>query len=68
MNTHTHFQKNKVLLCSISWPRTFYVEQEGLEITEIHLTLPPKFWDQRYIPSQPVIFFPKMMQGCAWRI
>ena len=28
-----------------SWPGTHYVDQAGLELTEIHLPLPPEYWD-----------------------
>jgi hypothetical protein len=30
---------------STGWPRTQYVDQAGLELSEIHLPLPPEFWD-----------------------
>jgi hypothetical protein len=31
-------------------PETYYVEQAGLELTEICLPLPPKCWDYMYVP------------------
>ena len=32
-------------LFSISWPGALYVEQAGLVLTEIHLSLPPECWN-----------------------
>jgi hypothetical protein len=37
-------------LCSSGWPRTHHVDYAGLELTEIHLLLPPKYWDQKHAP------------------
>ena len=31
------------------------VDQAGLELTEIYLSLPPKCWDQRRVPLVPGI-------------
>ena len=52
-HTHTyHTSKYKVsdfrqnhIHCSSGWPETHYVAQDGLEITEIHLPLPPESWN-----------------------
>jgi hypothetical protein len=33
------------LLCSLGCPGTSYVDQPGLELTEICLPLPPMCWD-----------------------
>jgi hypothetical protein len=37
--------RDRVSLCSYGCPRTHHVDQAGLELTETHLTLPPKFWN-----------------------
>lgn len=37
--------QDKVYLYNLSWPRTPYVDQDGLELTEICLALSPKRWD-----------------------
>jgi hypothetical protein len=34
--------QNRVSLCSPSCPGTCFVDQAGLELTEIHLPLPPE--------------------------
>jgi hypothetical protein len=34
-----------IALCSPGCPRTCSVEKTGLELTEIHQTLPPECWD-----------------------
>lgn len=31
--------------CSPCWSRTHYIGQAGIDLTEICLTLPPKYWD-----------------------
>jgi hypothetical protein len=33
------------LICSSSCPETHYVDEDGLEFTEIFLPLPPECWD-----------------------
>lgn len=43
---HPVFQ-DKVPLCSLGCSRAHSVDQAGLELTEIHLPLPPQRWDQR---------------------
>ena len=35
---------HKVLLCSLGWPGAYFVDQTGLEHTEIHLTLHSECW------------------------
>ena len=40
-------------LCSPGCPRTLSVDQAGLELTEICLTLPLKYWDLRCVPPLP---------------
>jgi hypothetical protein len=35
---------------SAVWPGTHSVDQAGLNLTEIHLPLPPECWDQRRVP------------------
>ena len=39
-----------VFLCSYSWPRTCYIDQDGLEFTEIFLPPAPQCWDYRSVP------------------
>jgi hypothetical protein len=34
------FFEDTVFLCSPGWPRTWYIEQVGLKLTEIFLLLP----------------------------
>ncbi|KAL6045915.1 hypothetical protein STEG23_018413, partial [Scotinomys teguina] len=42
--------QDKVYLCnSPGCPGTRFVDQAGLELTEIYLSLPPKCWDKRYV-------------------
>lgn len=41
---HPDFQ-DKVPLCSLGCPRAHSVDQAGLELTEIHLPLPPERWE-----------------------
>lgn len=36
---------DRVSLCSPAWPVTTYVDQVGLKITGISLSLSPKCWD-----------------------
>ena len=36
------FFETESYYCRVDWPRTCYVDQAGLEITEIHLPLLPK--------------------------
>jgi len=36
-------------------PETHFVDQAGLELTEIHLPLAPKYWDYRHAPPHPVV-------------
>jgi hypothetical protein len=37
--------QDKVSLSSPGYPGTISVEQDGLKLLEIHLPLPPQFWD-----------------------
>jgi hypothetical protein len=39
-----------VALYSLGCPGTHYVGQAGLELTELHLHLPPKCWSYRQVP------------------
>jgi hypothetical protein len=38
------FFKDWVLLCSSGWLETHYENQSGLELTEIHPAVSPKYW------------------------
>lgn len=38
--THPSFSLGSVLLCSPSWPRTFYVDKVSLKLMELCLLLP----------------------------
>ena len=42
-------------LCSTAliFSETCFIDQAGLELTEIYLPLPPKCWDQRCVPPLP---------------
>lgn len=40
----------KVLPCSLAWLGTLYGDQNGLELIEIHLPVPPQCWGQRLGP------------------
>lgn len=40
----THFSIRRVSLCSPECSGTCYVEPASLQLTEIHLSLPPKCW------------------------
>ena len=37
-------------MCGPGCPGTHSVDQAGLELTEIHLPLPPECWDLRHVP------------------
>ena len=39
---------DRILLPILGWPGTCYVDQAGLELTEIYLPLPPKYWDYKH--------------------
>jgi hypothetical protein len=41
---------DRVSLCSLDWQRACYVGQAGLELTELHMALPPECWNQRPVP------------------
>ena len=43
--------QDRVSLCSAGYPFTVYVDQVGLELTEILLSLPPEYWDERHTPA-----------------
>jgi hypothetical protein len=43
-------------LCNRIYPRIYCVDQAGLEITKIHLPMPPENWNQSCTPSCPAIF------------
>jgi hypothetical protein len=49
------FVLDKVSLCRLDCPGTCSVDQAGLELTEIHLSLPLKFWE-KCAPSLPGLF------------
>lgn len=36
---------DRVSLCSLCCSRTLFLDQTGLNLTEILLVLPPQFWD-----------------------
>jgi len=42
--------QDRVSLCSSDCFETYYVNQGGLELTDICLPLPPKSWDWRHVP------------------
>ncbi|CAO2589176.1 hypothetical protein LEMLEM_LOCUS5296 [Lemmus lemmus] len=42
---NTHIPKRVSLVHCPGCPGTHFIDQTGLELTEIHLPLPPKFWD-----------------------
>jgi len=44
------FFLDTVFQCTLDCPGTHYVDQAGLEFTNIHMFLSPKFWDKRYLP------------------
>ena len=39
------FFKTGFYLCTLGFPGTYFVDQAGLKLTEIHLPVPPKCWD-----------------------
>lgn len=39
------FEMGGVSLCSLAWPGTHYVNQSGLDLAEIYVSLPPQCWD-----------------------
>jgi hypothetical protein len=41
------FLQDRVSLFGLDWPGTCFVDQAGLEFTEICLPLPPECWDSR---------------------
>ena len=46
--------QHRVYLCDSSdCPETHFIDQAGLELTEIHLSLPTKFWDYRRMTPLP---------------
>ena len=45
--------QDRVFLYSLGCPGTCSVDQAGLKLAEIHLSLPPKCSDQRRVPPQP---------------
>lgn len=47
---HFFFFFGQVSLCSLDYPRTPYVDQVCLELTEIYVPLPPDCWDLRCVP------------------
>jgi hypothetical protein len=50
---------DRVSLCSPGCPGTHFVDQTGLELIEIHLSLPPECWDYSCAPlhlAKKVIF------------
>ena len=51
------FQGN-ISQCSFgACPRTHCVDQTGIKLTELFLTLPPECWDSRHVLLPPSIFF-----------
>lgn len=38
---HHHLFLDKVSLYSHAWPRAYYIDQSGFELSAIHLPLPP---------------------------
>ena len=42
--------QDRVSLCNSVCPGTCFVGQAGPKLTEIHLPLPPKYWDYRPTP------------------
>lgn len=42
-----------ISLCSFGFPGTHYVNQANLELTEMFLSLPAEYWDQRHVPPLP---------------
>jgi hypothetical protein len=52
--------QDRVSLCIPGCLGTHYVDQAGLELTEIFLPLPPKCWNQRRVPQSP--------RHCFWNI
>jgi hypothetical protein len=43
--------------CYSGYSRACFVDQAGLELTEIHLHLPPKCWDHRLVLLPPGLSF-----------
>ena len=41
--------QDRFSLCSLGCPETLCVDQAGLELKEIHLPLPPEYWDRRSV-------------------
>ena len=37
--------QDRISLCTVGCPGTPSVDQTSFELTEIHLPLPPKYWD-----------------------
>lgn len=57
-------------LCSPGYSGALYVEQDGLELTEILLSLPPECWDWRHdYHTQPVLYhFIKNVLETNWEV
>lgn len=51
------FAWDRVSRCSPGWPGTFEVDQAGVEITEICLSLPPKCWEMESTNTEQTIMF-----------
>jgi hypothetical protein len=45
--------QDRISLCSLGCPGSSFIDQAGLELTEIHLPLPPECWDLRCAPPPP---------------
>lgn len=58
------FAFRRVSLSSSSCPETSYVDQAGLQLTEISLPLPPKCWDKA---ASALDSCPRA-QGYAWLV
>ena len=48
--THGLHTLDSSLAAISGWPWIHYVDQTGLELTELCLQRPPECWDQRYLP------------------
>lgn len=47
------------------WPGTYYVDQTGPELMEMHPLLPPEFWNKKYTLPCPAVCSETEFQSVA---